>query len=67
MTGVNLIEKHFTIDNNLPGRDNKFAILPEELKQLKNYVDRFTAMNHAYKKLLKSDTEIRKVYTGRWG
>ena len=32
------IEKHFTIDNNLPGRDNKFAILPEELKRLTSYI-----------------------------
>ena len=27
--GISLIEKHFTIDNSLPGRDNKFAILPK--------------------------------------
>ena len=25
--GAEVIEKHFTIDNDLPGRDNKFAIL----------------------------------------
>ena len=37
--GAVAVEKHFTSDNDLPGRDNKFAILPEELKQLKNYVD----------------------------
>ena len=24
--GAEVIEKHFTIDNDLPGRDNKFAI-----------------------------------------
>lgn len=33
------IEKHFTVDKNLPGRDNKFAILPEELKDLSNYFE----------------------------
>lgn len=32
------IEKHFTIDNDLPGRDNKFAILPKELLRLTNYI-----------------------------
>ena len=32
------IEKHFTIDNNLPGRDNKFAILPEQLLSLTKYI-----------------------------
>ena len=32
--GVKLIEKHFTLDQGLPGRDNKFAILPDELNTL---------------------------------
>ena len=32
------IEKHFTTDHDLPGRDNKFAILPEELKQLNEHI-----------------------------
>ena len=36
--GVEVVEKHFTIDRDLPGRDNKFAILPEEMKQLSDYI-----------------------------
>jgi len=32
------IEKHFTIDKSLPGRDNKFAILPEEMKLLSDFI-----------------------------
>ena len=35
---VEVIEKHFTIDHDLPGRDNKFAILPHELKELSDYI-----------------------------
>ena len=35
--GATFVEKHFTIDNNLPGRDNKFAILPNELLIISNY------------------------------
>ena len=34
---IKLIEKHFTINKKLPGRDNKFAILPNELKELSDY------------------------------
>ena len=30
------VEKHFTINRKLPGRDNKFAILPSDLKILKD-------------------------------
>ena len=33
------IEKHFTIDQNLPGRDNKFAILPSDMKFLTDYIN----------------------------
>lgn len=63
----NYIEKHFTIDRSLPGRDNKFAILPDELKLLKNYintsleVDKFKGKNY-----LKCEIEARKIYSGRW-
>ena len=65
--GVSVIEKHFTIDNNLPGRDNKFAILPKELAKLREGCDRYISMIIKNKSLLKSDHEIRKVYSGRWG
>ncbi len=65
--GVNVIEKHFTIDNKLPGRDNKFAILPDEMSKLRIGCDRFINMTLKNQSLLKSDYEIRKVYAGRWG
>ena len=34
MLGVQVIEKHFTTNNELPGRDNKFALNPGEFKQM---------------------------------
>lgn len=37
--GATVVEKHFTINNNLPGRDNKFALLPNELKIICNYFE----------------------------
>ena len=36
--GAQVIEKHFTIDKDLPGRDNKFAILPCDLSNLFSYI-----------------------------
>ena len=36
-----VVEKHFTIDNDLPGRDNKFALLPDEMKKICDYRDAF--------------------------
>lgn len=32
--GANAVEKHFTLDNNLPGPDHKFAVEPDELKAM---------------------------------
>jgi N-acetylneuraminate synthase len=32
--GGNIIEKHFTIENSLPGPDHKFAIEPQELEEM---------------------------------
>ncbi|MEC2061743.1 N-acetylneuraminate synthase family protein [Bacillus stercoris] len=32
--GARLIEKHFTIDKNLPGADHSFALNPDELKEM---------------------------------
>jgi len=42
--GACVIEKHFTIDQTLPGRDNKFAILPEQLKDLSDYITLLESM-----------------------
>jgi sialic acid synthase SpsE/RimJ/RimL family protein N-acetyltransferase len=32
--GARVIEKHFTLDNRLPGPDHSFALLPHELREL---------------------------------
>jgi len=65
--GVEVIEKHFTIDNSLPGRDNKFAILPAEMKKLSEFIKRFYKINidHGinYQSCEKDTVEI---YRGRW-
>lgn len=61
------IEKHFTINNKLPGRDNKFALLPKELKYLVDYKDSFSHMNiFRGKNFQKVEMDMRKNYRGRW-
>mgnify|MGYP001452136817 FL=1 len=64
---LDYIEKHFTTDNNLPGRDNRFAILPDQMKRLKEFID----INE--KVLIDKGTDYqscekdsRENYTGRW-
>jgi N-acetylneuraminate synthase len=36
--GADLIEKHFTLDNRLPGPDHAFAVTADELKQMVRYI-----------------------------
>jgi len=36
--GANVIEKHFTLDKNLPGPDHKFALEPAELETMVRYI-----------------------------
>ena len=65
--GAKVIEKHFTIDNNLPGRDNKFAILPHQMKDLTDYIkirqDMFISHGNGFQD---SEADSRKNYAGRF-
>ena len=65
--GLKVIEKHFTVDRELPGRDNKFAILPDQLLELSNYINRFENINvdHGVD-YQKCEEETVNVYRGRW-
>ena len=65
--GAVIIEKHFTIDKNLPGRDNKFAILPEELKNLSDFIkNRKLMMVNLGLGYNKKENDSRLNYTGRF-
>lgn len=62
-----VIEKHFTIDHSLPGRDNKFAILPDELLQLSQYLDTRELANASQGDSFQdSEIEVRNLYRGRF-
>ena len=66
--GATYVEKHFTIDKNLPGRDNKFAILPEDLRNISIFKNNFEKMKvNRGLDLQKCETDIYKNYRGRWG
>lgn len=61
------IEKHFTTDHNLPGRDNKFAILPAEMMSLSNHLNDYA---FAYQDLgvdyQGCESDSRSHYRGRF-
>lgn len=60
--GGKIIEKHFTLDRNLPGPDHKFAIEPSELKNLVRAV-RFTeaALRFRSNRILETEKEFVEV------
>ena len=61
------IEKHFTIDRNLPGRDNQLSILPHELKTLSSYIKERKEINKFKgKNFQKIEKEVRNNYRNRW-
>ena len=59
--GATVIEKHFTLDKNLPGPDHFFALTPDELKQM---IDSIRNTELAYgtgkKEVLEEELKTRK-------
>ncbi len=65
--GAVLIEKHFTSNNKLPGRDNKFALTPNTFLQMKKIQENFKMFNKDLGLgLQKGEKDTYKNYRGRW-
>jgi len=65
--GAKYIEKHFTIDQDLPGRDNKFALLPAQfqllIEQKKLMEKMFLDKGKDYQDI---EADTVNHYRGRW-
>ena len=65
--GAMVVEKHFTTDKSLPGRDNQFATLPHEMKDLTDYIkmreEMFVSHGDDFQQ---SELDSRNNYTGRF-
>ena len=60
--GAKIIEKHFTLDKNLPGPDHKASLEPDELKEMVTAIRNIEmAFGDRIKKPNKSEIEIIKV------
>ena len=65
--GVTVIEKHFTIDNNLDGRDNKFALEPQVFKKMTEHIHLANLANNDFGlDYQDSENDIVENYRGRW-
>ena len=54
--GADIIEKHFTLDNSMPGPDHKFAVEPDELKSMVQNI-RMTEKALGIKEKISTDVE----------
>jgi N,N'-diacetyllegionaminate synthase len=62
--GATIIEKHFTLDRNLPGPDHPFALIPSELEAMVKAVrSAELAKGDGKKQILKEELELRRFAT----
>jgi N-acetylneuraminate synthase len=62
--GATIIEKHFTIDKNLPGPDHKFALNPPELElMIKSIRSADLAKGTGIKEILEDERELKQFAT----
>ena len=66
--GANIVEKHFTIDKNLPGKSHKLACDPQELKVIADYANEFEIMlGTGTDDFSAEEVEVRNFYHGLLG
>jgi len=60
--GANLLEKHFTLDRNLPGPDHKASLEPDELKHMVASIRRMeAALGDGIKRPVESEIPIAEI------
>ncbi len=65
--GAEYVEKHFTVDHNLPGRDNKFALLPDAFETMIDEAHLARAsMNDCGKGIQDCEKDVATIMRGRW-
>jgi len=62
--GAEVIEKHFTLNRNLPGPDHPFALEPDELKQMISYIRKAeNSLGGGEKEILAEEKELHNFAT----
>ncbi len=59
--GVNMVEKHFTLSNSLPGADHSYAVEPQELKNMVKAIrEAEIVLGSDQKKVIEAEANVRK-------
>jgi sialic acid synthase SpsE len=66
--GADVVEKHFTSDRNLPGKDQAVSGTPHEFRELVAYAEEVELlMGEAHPSLSDEEERLRGIYVGKWG
>ncbi len=66
--GAEYLEKHFTIDRRLPGRDQTVSGVPHEFQELAAYSREVEhLMGDERPELSETELGLREIYVGKWG
>jgi len=66
--GASYVEKHFTIDKSLPGKDQAISETPETIKEICDYAKLVEGvMGREIYKICEAEMMVRKNYIGKWG
>jgi sialic acid synthase SpsE len=66
--GATWVEKHFTIDKNLPGPDNQMSSTPSDFKAIRSFADDFIIMqNNKNESVQPEEIELKELIKDRFG
>ncbi len=66
--GVEIVEKHLTLDKSLPGKDQAMSTTPEEFREICRWRDLAEKMLGEENPPLSEDEKaLREIYIGKWG
>ncbi len=65
ISGVKVIEKHFTLDNNLPGPDHGLAMNPLDFKAMVGHIRLIEKSPDEQKKAIEQNIKLYKISSGK--
>lgn len=66
--GAEIVEKHFTLSRNLPGKDQAISMEPNEIQDICSFANSFTQMIGIEKpQLTDEERTLQSIYVGKWG
>ena len=66
--GADYLEKHFTSDRKLPGKDQTVSGVPHEFQELSAYAREVEhLLGEERPELSETELSLREIYVGKWG